>query len=79
MAVDIGEDVFDKNLAAQLFAEKAHVAADDGTEIQQDRQLARCQRAQKLLEGFGGEDRIIDRHRRAGTDVQLGLSRSYAV
>ena len=33
--IEIREDVFDENLAAKLLAEEAHVAADDGTEIEQ--------------------------------------------
>ena len=39
--IEIGEDVLDENLAAELLAEEADVAADDRAEIEQHRRLAR--------------------------------------
>ena len=40
MAIEIGEQIFDENFAAQPFAEKGHVGPHDGSQIQQDGRLA---------------------------------------
>ena len=81
MAIDVGENVLDKNLATELLAEKAHVAPDDRAKIQQHRRFACCQRGEKFLEGFGGENRIVggDRRRSLRTYVRLALTRRDAV
>ncbi len=60
MAIEVGEDVLDEDLAAELLAEEADVAADDRTEIEQDRRFARRERLQKLAQRLRGEDRILD-------------------
>ena len=70
--IEVGEDVLDENLAAELLAEEADVAADDRTEIEQDGQLARRQRCQELAEGFGGENRIVGRTD-AAPEADVGL------
>ena len=46
--IEIGEDVLDEDLAAELFAEEADVAADDRPEVEQHRRLARRQRVRNL-------------------------------
>src|SRR5438874_1435666 len=48
--VEVGENVLDEDLAAQLLAEEADVAADDRAEIEEDRRFARGQRRQELAE-----------------------------
>ena len=60
VAIEIREDVLDEDLAAELLAEKADVAADDRPEIEQHRRLARRQRGEKLAERLGGENGIVD-------------------
>jgi hypothetical protein len=37
VAVDVRKDILDEDLAAELFAEEAHVAADNRAEIEQHR------------------------------------------
>jgi hypothetical protein len=37
VTIEIRVDVLDKDLASELFAEKTDVAADDGTEVEQNR------------------------------------------
>ena len=61
VSIDVGEDVLDEDLAAELLAEKAHVAADDRPEIEQHRRFARGQRGEEFPERFGGKDRIVAR------------------
>src|SRR5689334_21199461 len=45
VTIEVGEHVLDENLAAELFAEEAHIAADDRAEIEQPRRFARRQQA----------------------------------
>ena len=54
--IEIGEDVLDEDLAAELLAEEADVAADDGPEIEEHRRLARREGRQELAERLGGEN-----------------------
>src|SRR5204863_8735040 len=77
VAIDVGEDVLDEDLAPELFAEIADVAADDRSEIEQDRHLARRHGLQELVKGFGGKNRIVGGARRGslGTDVGLAFTR----
>src|SRR5262245_56240790 len=46
--VDIGKNVFDTNLSAELFTEEADVGSNDRPEIEQDRRLPRRQARQEL-------------------------------
>src|SRR5262249_4394134 len=80
VTIDVGEDVLDENLAAELLAEKADVAADDRAQVEQDRRLPRRQAREKLSQSFGREDGIVD-HRRCGERmrIRLGLARREAV
>jgi hypothetical protein len=69
VAIHIGEDVLDEDLAPELLAEKADIAPDHGTEVEQHRRRARRQQRQELAQRFGREDRIV------GDDVGAGSSR----
>ena len=70
VSIEIGVDVLDKDLAAELLAEEVHVAADDRSEIEQDRGFLRRQRRQEfssaLVEKTGSSTRERRRVRRLG-------------
>ena len=51
--LEVRVDVLDEELAAEAFAEKVDVGADDRAEVEQDRRLAVRQRRQELAEGLG--------------------------
>jgi hypothetical protein len=53
MTVEIREQIFNEDLAAQLLAEKADVAADRRPEIEQDRGLAAREARQEFPERLG--------------------------
>src|SRR5262249_57577864 len=80
VTIEGGKDAPDENLAAELPAEKADVAADDRAQVEQDRRLPRRQAREKLSQSFGREDGIVD-HRRCGERmrIRLGLARREAV
>jgi hypothetical protein len=60
MAIEIRVDVLYEDLAAKLLAEVRDVAADDRSQIEQDRRAARGQRGEKFRECLGREDRFVD-------------------
>ena len=55
IAIEIAEQIFEDDLAAETLAEKRDVRADDRSEVHQDRGLARCQARQKLSQRLGGK------------------------
>src|SRR5262249_7813393 len=80
VAIDVGEDIFDENLAAELFTEKADVAADDRTEVEQHRGIAGGQAGEKFSQSFGREDGIVgDSLCAEGMRFKLALARRDAV
>jgi hypothetical protein len=80
VAIEIREDVLDENLAPELLAEEADIAADDRAEIEQHGRLARREAGQEFPEGFGAENGIISRARLSlGTRVGLVFPRSEAI
>jgi hypothetical protein len=74
MAIEVREDILDEDLAAELLAEKADVAADHRAEVEQHRELARGQRLKKFLKGFGGEKGILDLGRGEALGPNLGVA-----
>jgi hypothetical protein len=82
VAIDVGEDVLDENLAAELLAEKADVAANDRSEVEQRRRFARGQRREKLPQRLGGENGIVSlpgRRRPLRTRVRFVFARCETV
>ena len=59
MSIDVSEQVFDEELAAEAIAEELDVRADDRPEIQQDRHRLLSERGQESGEPFGGDDRFV--------------------
>ena len=73
VAVDVGRDVFNPDAATQLLAEKRHVAADDGAEIEKERIVGGLEAAKKLVERLARIGRfrhVRDRQLRSG--IRLG-------
>ncbi len=61
---ELGVDVFDEDLAAELLAEEADVAADDRPEIEERRRLREVSDDEQLAQRFGGKQRLVHRRRR---------------
>jgi hypothetical protein len=72
--IDVGENILDEDLAPELLAEKADVAADDRTEVEQHGRFLRRQRRQEFLEGLGREDGIVSGGRRRSWSAKLGVA-----
>jgi hypothetical protein len=53
VAVQIGEQILDEDLAAELLAEEADVGADDGPQVEEHRRLAPREAGQALAERLG--------------------------
>jgi hypothetical protein len=51
--IDVFRDVLDPQAAAELFAEEGDVAADDRSEIEEQRALVRLQAGEELVQGLG--------------------------
>jgi hypothetical protein len=60
MAIEIRVDVLYEDLAAKLLAEVRDVAADDRSQIEQDRRATRGQCREEFRECLGREDRFVD-------------------
>src|SRR5206468_9608740 len=71
--IEIGEQILDEDLASQLLAEEADVAADDRTEVDEYRCFARRQARQELAQRLGREHRIVVGRQLPMLDVRLGL------
>ena len=63
VAVDVLGEILDQDLAAEFFAEEGDVGADDRTEVEQQRLIARAERGQEPRQRFGGMDARIGRPR----------------
>src|SRR5258707_534554 len=80
VAIEIREDVLDEDLAPELFAEEADIAADHRPQIEQDGRLARRQAREELAKGLGMENRIVGGSRRSlWTRVGLVFTRCEAI
>src|SRR5262245_29957290 len=79
MSIEIREHVFDEDLASDPFAEEADVAADNGSQIEQDRRLPRGQATQKLAQGLGGIEWLTGRRRHDGAHVRFYFARRNAI
>jgi hypothetical protein len=53
MAIEIAEEIFDENLAAEALSEEREVRPHDGSQIQQNWSFTRRQTADKFSECFG--------------------------
>ena len=79
VTLELGVDIFDEDLAADLLAEEADIAADDRAEIDERRRLAAGQRRQQFSKGFCGEQRFIDWHVDRRTNLRFRSTRCEAV
>jgi hypothetical protein len=81
MTLEVREDILDEDLAAELLAEKADIAADHRPEIEQHREFARGERLKKFLKGFGGEKGILGlgRDETLGPNVGVALARRESI
>ena len=78
VAIDVGKDVLDENLAAELLAKKADVAPDDRAQIEQDGRFVGRKARQELAESFRRENRILGRGRRGTTGPFFRLTTARA-
>src|SRR5262249_50711123 len=71
VTLELCVDVFDENLAADLFAKKADVAADDRAEIDERRRFAPRQCREEFSQRFGREERFVGGHVNRRTNLRL--------
>ena len=67
VAIEIGEQILDEDLAAELLAEEADVGADDGPQIEEHGRLAAREARQELAERLGRKQRLGIRRRLTAT------------
>src|SRR5205085_8549968 len=79
MAFELGVDVFDEDLAADLFAKEADIAANYRTQIDDRRRLARRQCRQQLAQRLGGKQRFVGWNVERRTNLRLGATRRDAI
>jgi hypothetical protein len=70
--VDVREEVLDEDLAAELLAEEADVAANDRAQIEHHGRGVRRESCQKLAECLGRKDRVVWRGRNGRRQVGTG-------
>src|SRR5438270_88709 len=71
VAIDVGKDVLDENLAAELLAKKADVAPDDRAQIEQDGRIVGRKARQELAESL--------RREHLGLDAAVGTDRQHVI
>ena len=59
VAIDVGAQILDEQLAAEALAEKSHVRADDRTEVHQHWRFRLRQRREKLRQRLRRHDNIV--------------------